>query len=224
MTIGVAPITGIPLPFVSIGGSSMMTNLLATGRFLPGDAVRGPGAERRCRAAPGCAALGSIREAALGPGGRVADRRPTALVSQRPAPCARVAGARTRLHCRGAREAVRGGGARRSARVDRARRRGAPAGGVSCARADRRRVGRGKPAVRARHDPPSSSRGRAQPSRRRGRRGRSPRVLADGGDRPRSAAAACSASRSVDELIARRRCRTPGSRPRSGYPASTCRS
>jgi rod shape determining protein RodA len=31
MTVGIAPITGIPLPFVSVGGSSMVTNLLAIG-------------------------------------------------------------------------------------------------------------------------------------------------------------------------------------------------
>jgi rod shape determining protein RodA len=31
MTIGIAPITGIPLPFMSVGGSSMVTNLLAMG-------------------------------------------------------------------------------------------------------------------------------------------------------------------------------------------------
>ena len=31
MTMGIAPITGIPLPFVSVGGSSMLTNLLAIG-------------------------------------------------------------------------------------------------------------------------------------------------------------------------------------------------
>ena len=31
MTIGIAPITGIPLPFVSAGGSAMVTNLLAIG-------------------------------------------------------------------------------------------------------------------------------------------------------------------------------------------------
>jgi rod shape determining protein RodA len=31
MTLGVAPITGIPLPFVSIGGSAMITNLAALG-------------------------------------------------------------------------------------------------------------------------------------------------------------------------------------------------
>ncbi len=31
MTIGMAPVTGIPLPFVSVGGSSMIANLLAIG-------------------------------------------------------------------------------------------------------------------------------------------------------------------------------------------------
>jgi rod shape determining protein RodA len=31
MTMGIAPITGIPLPFVSVGGSSMVANLLALG-------------------------------------------------------------------------------------------------------------------------------------------------------------------------------------------------
>jgi rod shape determining protein RodA len=34
MTIGIAPITGIPLPFVSVGGSSMVANLLAVGVLL----------------------------------------------------------------------------------------------------------------------------------------------------------------------------------------------
>ena len=31
MTMGIAPITGIPLPFVSVGGSALITNLLAVG-------------------------------------------------------------------------------------------------------------------------------------------------------------------------------------------------
>jgi rod shape determining protein RodA len=39
MTIGIAPITGIPLPFVSVGGSAMVTNLLAIG-VLQAIAVR----------------------------------------------------------------------------------------------------------------------------------------------------------------------------------------
>ena len=31
MTMGIAPVTGIPLPFVTVGGSSMVANLLAIG-------------------------------------------------------------------------------------------------------------------------------------------------------------------------------------------------
>jgi rod shape determining protein RodA len=42
MTIGIAPITGIPLPFVSVGGSSMIANLLAIG-VLQAIHVRGLG-------------------------------------------------------------------------------------------------------------------------------------------------------------------------------------
>jgi rod shape determining protein RodA len=34
MTMGIAPITGIPLPFMSVGGSSMITNLIAMGLLL----------------------------------------------------------------------------------------------------------------------------------------------------------------------------------------------
>jgi rod shape determining protein RodA len=34
MTMGIAPITGIPLPFVSVGGSSMIANMLAIGLLL----------------------------------------------------------------------------------------------------------------------------------------------------------------------------------------------
>jgi rod shape determining protein RodA len=40
MAIGIAPITGIPLPFVSVGGSSMITNLIAVG-ILEAIAIRG---------------------------------------------------------------------------------------------------------------------------------------------------------------------------------------
>jgi rod shape determining protein RodA len=40
MAIGIAPITGIPLPFVSVGGSSMITNLIAIG-ILEAIAIRG---------------------------------------------------------------------------------------------------------------------------------------------------------------------------------------
>jgi rod shape determining protein RodA len=42
MTMGIAPITGIPLPFMSYGGSSMVTNLLAIGILLSIHARRRP--------------------------------------------------------------------------------------------------------------------------------------------------------------------------------------
>jgi rod shape determining protein RodA len=46
MCVGIAPITGIPLPFVSVGGSSMITNLTAMGILLGIDA-RSPRGRRR---------------------------------------------------------------------------------------------------------------------------------------------------------------------------------
>lgn len=46
MTLGIAPITGIPLPFVSVGGSSMISNLIAIG-VLESIHVRGRAAGRR---------------------------------------------------------------------------------------------------------------------------------------------------------------------------------
>jgi rod shape determining protein RodA len=45
MTIGIAPITGIPLPFVSVGGSAMISNLLAIG-VLEAIHIRGSGRRR----------------------------------------------------------------------------------------------------------------------------------------------------------------------------------
>ena len=45
MTMGIAPITGIPLPFVSVGGSSMISNLIAVGLLLSIH-VRARGARR----------------------------------------------------------------------------------------------------------------------------------------------------------------------------------
>jgi rod shape determining protein RodA len=44
MTIGIAPVTGIPLPFVSVGGSAMIANLLAIGVL---EAIHVRGAARR---------------------------------------------------------------------------------------------------------------------------------------------------------------------------------
>ena len=46
MTMGIAPITGIPLPLVSVGGSSLIANLTALG-VLIGVQMRGEGARRR---------------------------------------------------------------------------------------------------------------------------------------------------------------------------------
>jgi rod shape determining protein RodA len=45
MTMGVAPVTGIPLPFVTVGGSSMVANLLLIG-VLQSIHARGPLAGR----------------------------------------------------------------------------------------------------------------------------------------------------------------------------------
>ena len=45
MTMGIAPITGIPLPFVSVGGSSMITNFFAIG-ILQAIHLRRPGRRR----------------------------------------------------------------------------------------------------------------------------------------------------------------------------------
>jgi rod shape determining protein RodA len=46
MTMGIAPITGIPLPFVSVGGSSMVANLIAMGVLL---AIHARGREQGSR-------------------------------------------------------------------------------------------------------------------------------------------------------------------------------
>ncbi len=46
MTMGIAPVTGIPLPFVTVGGSSMVANLLAVG-VLQAIHVRGHAAGAR---------------------------------------------------------------------------------------------------------------------------------------------------------------------------------
>src|SRR4029453_11061895 len=48
MTMGIAPVTGIPLPFVTVGGSSMVANLIATG-VLQASHARGHQGRRRPR-------------------------------------------------------------------------------------------------------------------------------------------------------------------------------
>ena len=59
MTMGIAPITGIPLPFVSVGGSSMIANLAAMGVLL---AIHARGrASRASAAADGAARSRSAR-------------------------------------------------------------------------------------------------------------------------------------------------------------------
>ena len=46
MTMGIAPVTGIPLPFVTVGGSSMISNLVAIG-ILQSIHARGVAPSRR---------------------------------------------------------------------------------------------------------------------------------------------------------------------------------
>jgi rod shape determining protein RodA len=48
MTMGIAPVTGIPLPFVTVGGSSMVANLVAVG-VLQSIHARGHQGRRRAR-------------------------------------------------------------------------------------------------------------------------------------------------------------------------------
>jgi len=48
MTMGIAPVTGIPLPFVTVGGSSMVANLVAIG-LLQAIHARGHAGRRRAR-------------------------------------------------------------------------------------------------------------------------------------------------------------------------------
>ena len=47
MTMGIAPVTGIPLPFVTVGGSSMVTNVVAIGVLQAIHARGNPGRRRR---------------------------------------------------------------------------------------------------------------------------------------------------------------------------------
>ena len=48
MVMGLAPVVGIPLPFMSHGGSSMMTNMICIGTLMMVDRwSRKPGGEGR---------------------------------------------------------------------------------------------------------------------------------------------------------------------------------
>ena len=78
MTMGIAPITGIPLPFVSVGGSSMITNFLAIG-ILQAIYMRRVATEARVKAKQPLAALSVFREIRRGAG----DQRPLAVAGAR---------------------------------------------------------------------------------------------------------------------------------------------
>ena len=127
MTMGIAPITGIPLPFVSVGGSSMITNFLAIG-ILQAIHLRRPAdaADERASKLGPLAVFSLVRELRRGGG----DQRPLAVggarelspISRRS--CARAAtrrrssraGSRTRRGPHLGRRAGRGGAARRRPR------------------------------------------------------------------------------------------------------------
>ena len=68
MTMGIAPITGIPLPFVSVGGSSMIANLAAMGVLL---AIHARGRGRASVAAALMRTAGRPRRAARARQGRL---------------------------------------------------------------------------------------------------------------------------------------------------------
>ena len=77
MTMGIAPITGIPLPFVSVGGSSMIANLAAMGVLLAIYA-RGRAARRQAlMKAP--VSIGAVRKLIKELQASARDRRPLAV-------------------------------------------------------------------------------------------------------------------------------------------------
>ena len=156
--MGIAPITGIPLPFVSVGGSSMIANLAAMGVLL-GDlrARRAPPPRSQRHAAghtPGrrsARCVSSIKELQRRAGRRASRSRRRAPPRSRP--CSTRAGAGRRSGRRRARRLLEGAARLRAHR-------------------DRRR--RGRAAASARRRPAC----RSSPSRRLGRRRTMPYVLA----------------------------------------------
>ena len=74
MTMGIAPVTGIPLPFVSVGGSSLVTNLLAHRRAAGDPRPRATTVRAKLPLAP-FAVLKLLRELRS----TTADRRPLVL-------------------------------------------------------------------------------------------------------------------------------------------------
>ena len=177
MTMGIAPITGIPLPFVSVGGSSMIANLAAMGVLLAIHARgRGSRSSRRrrygvCRSRS--ASLRGARQGDLRLRRRRASRSSSAgRVSSRRCCGGSSAAARSRARVRA--DAEPRGGARlrphSRRRADRGRRGGAEARAPR-ARADRRdRDGPASDDVSlptcSRRTSSGSSRGRASRSRR----------------------------------------------------------
>jgi cell division protein FtsW len=82
--LGLAPLTGIPLPFVSYGGSSLVVELVSVGILLN---IAGSGRRASVQVPDRSRGDGGTRAARTGGGGRAADTR-------RPRDVRRVAGSR----------------------------------------------------------------------------------------------------------------------------------
>ena len=171
MTMGIAPITGIPLPFVSVGGSSMITNFLAIGILQAIYMRRGRahGAARVKAEAAARRSLSVVREVRARRGRPAAARRSRARASS--CRCSHASCVRAASRPRSSRSAARG---RCRARLGRPARRGA-----RCARPR----GAGVPIV-ARHRRatavPYVLADRHRPRRRRARASRSTEIARGG--------------------------------------------
>ena len=198
MTMGIAPITGIPLPFVSVGGSSMLTNFLALGD--PAGDLHAPRRSApvvslgKGKLSPLAALVGVLREVRRG-------ARPSRGRSPSPARASSCRCSRASCGQGGDAAAVvedsastaprRSSGSARPTRRElrEASRRRRP---------DRRRDRRRDPAVRARDRPRARAAGQGLPASTRSRRARPP---ARRRRRSRSRRACrCCASRSCDTL------------------------